>query len=158
MELRDVLAPGAVIAALRASSKKQLLQQLAAAIAPSVGQDGQSLFDILLTRERQGSTGFGGGIAFPHGRIAGLPAPTGLFARLADPIDYDAIDGRPVDLVFLLLSPIDRGAEHLKALARVSRTFRDAALVEKLRGSTSPDALYTMLVGVGNGAVGSRAA
>ncbi len=158
MELRDFLVPGAVIAALKAASKKQLIQQLAAAAAPLAGVDAARIVELVMERERLGSTGFGGGIAIPHGKLAGLPRVIGLFARLEDPVDYDALDKRPVDLAFLLLAPEGAGADNLKALARVSRTFRDLALVEKLRGSTSADALYAMLVDAGHDAVGSRAA
>lgn len=158
MEMREFLAPGAVLPALRSAGKKQLLQQLSAAAAPLAGIDEKLILDTLVERERMGTTGFGGGVAVPHGRIAGLDRIVGLFARLETPVDFDAIDGRPVDLAFLLLSPAGGSADHLKALARVSRTFRDAALQEKLRGSSSADALYAMLVGVGNDAMGSRAA
>jgi PTS system nitrogen regulatory IIA component len=148
MDLRDILSPAAVVAGVRATSKKQLFQRLAAAMAPLAGAEERAIVDAVMERERLGSTGFGGGVAIPHGKLPGLPRVMGLLATLADPVDYDAIDGLPVDIAFLLLAPEDAGAEHLKALARVSRTFRDRALVEKLKGSTSPDALYAMLVGV----------
>ena len=98
-------------------------------------------------REQLGSTGFGQGVAIPHGKIDGLTGIYGLFARLGEPVDYKAIDGRPVDLVFLLLSPPDAGAEHLKALAAISRVTRDAATLEKMRGARSRDALAAVLMG-----------
>lgn len=154
MELDDFLAPAAVIADLRTPTKKQLLQQLSHRAAALVGLDERRLLDTVMERERLGSTGFGGGVAIPHGKVDGLDRVFGLFARLGTPIDYDALDRQPVDLVFLLLAPTGAGADHLKALAAVSRTFRDRAVTAKLRGSTSADALYAMLT---NGAH-SRAA
>lgn len=149
MDLDDILSPAAVIADLKATSKKHLLQQLSARAAALTGLDPARVLDVILERERLGSTGFGGGIAIPHGKLPGLPGVFGLFARLETPIDFDALDRQPVDLVFLLLAPEGAGADHLKALARVSRTFRDRALVDKLRGSTSADALYAMLAASG---------
>jgi len=98
----------------------------------------------LADRERLGSTGFGGGVAIPHAKLEGLTAPTGLFVRLAQPIEFQAVDDLPVDLVFALLSPVDAGQEHLKALARISRRLRDRPFVDKLRGAGSPDALYAL--------------
>lgn len=145
MDLHDFLAPAAVVADLRASTKKQLLQQLCHRAAALTGIDERRLLDTVLERERLGSTGFGGGVAIPHGKVEGLSQVFGLFARLSAPIDYDALDRQPVDLVFLLLAPQGAGADHLKALAAVSRTFRDRAITAKLRGSTSADALYAML-------------
>lgn len=144
-DLNDILAPGAVIAALSVPNKKTLFQHLAAAAAPPVGIDPRLVVERLVERERLGSTGFGGGVAIPHGKIEGLDRVRGVFARLAQPIEFQAIDDMPVDLVFLLLSPPDAGVEHLKALARVSRRLRDRSLVAKLRGAGSPDALYALL-------------
>jgi len=134
-----------VVADLRGSGKKQLLQQLSGRASALTGLDERRILDTLVDRERLGSTGFGGGVAIPHGKIEGLDRVFGLFARLATPVDYDALDRQPVDLVFVLLAPQGAGADHLKALARVSRVFRDHALADKLRGSTSADALYAML-------------
>jgi PTS system nitrogen regulatory IIA component len=145
MDLHDFLSPQAVVADLRASSKKQLLQQLSHRAAALTGLQDRRILDTILERERLGSTGFGGGVAIPHGKVEGLDRVFGLFARLGQPLDYDALDRHPVDLVFLLLAPQGAGADHLKALARVSRVFRDRAMLEKLRGSTSADALYAML-------------
>ena len=150
MDLYDLLSPAAVTASLRASTKKQLLQQLSQRAAALTGYDERHIFEVITERERLGSTGFGGGVAIPHGKLAKLPRVFGLFARLDTPVDYDALDREPVDLAFLLLAPQDAGADHLKALARVSRMFRDRAFVEKLRGSTSADALYAMLAGGGH--------
>lgn len=131
---------------MKASGKKALLAELASRAASSFKIDERRLFDRLLERERLGSTGIGGGIAIPHGRMSALAQPRGLFARLAQPIDFDAIDERPVDIVFLLVAPEGAGADHLKALARVSRLLRDRGLVEKLRATESAEALYALMV------------
>jgi PTS system nitrogen regulatory IIA component len=147
VEIADLLAgPDAVLACVKASGKKALLAELAAKAATLYKLDERRLFDRLLERERLGSTGIGGGIAIPHGRMAGIAKPVGLFARLGHPVDFDSIDERPVDTVFLLLAPEGAGADHLKALARVSRLLRDRSLVDKLRATESADALYALLV------------
>ena len=138
--------PDAVLASVKASGKKALLAELAGRAASLLKLDERRLFDRLLERERLGSTGIGGGIAIPHGRMNGLSEPRGLFARLVTPIDFDSIDERPVDIVFLLVAPEGAGADHLKALARVSRLLRDRSLVEKLRATEKADALYALLV------------
>ena len=138
--------PDAVLAAVKASSKKALLAELAGRAAALYQLDERRLFDRLLERERLGSTGIGGGIAIPHGRMAPLSKPCGVFARLAHSVDFDSIDERPVDVVFLLMAPEGAGADHLKALARVSRLLRDRALVDKLRATDSADALFALLV------------
>lgn len=145
-DLTDLLAPEAVLAGVVVPNKKALFQQLGAEAAPPLGLDPRIVTERLVERERLGSTGFGGGVAIPHGKLDGLDRVTGLFARLVNPIDFQAIDGLPVDLVFLLLSPTDAGVEHLKALARVSRRLRDRAFVAKLRGAGSPDALFALFV------------
>lgn len=145
MEITDLLTPGSVIAALKAQGKKQLLQELAAKAAPLTELPERRIFETLTERERLGTTGVGQGIAIPHGRLAGLTKITGLFARLETPIDYDAVDNQPVDLVFLLLAPEQAGADHLKALARVSRLLRNQAVCEKLRAANKPEALYAIL-------------
>ena len=145
MEIEQLLRPDSVIAHLRATSKKQALQDLAKRAAEITGLYERAIFDVLLERERLGSTGVGNGIAIPHGKIAGLDRLYGLFAHADQPIDFDAIDEQPVDLIFLLLAPEGAGADHLKALARVSRLLRDRAICEKLRGSDSADALYALL-------------
>ena len=132
--------------AAKASSKKALLAELASRAAQLLKFEERRLFDRLLERERLGSTGIGGGIAIPHGRMTGLDRPRGLFARLAHPVDFDSIDERPVDIVFLLVAPEGAGADHLKALARVSRLLRDRSLVDKLRKTETADALYALLV------------
>ena len=143
-DLSDLLAPDAVVAGLVTPNKKTLLQQLAATAARLTGVDPRLIVERLVERERLGSTGFGGGVAIPHGKLEALPHVVGVFARLGTPVDFHAIDDLPVDLVFLLLSPPDAGVEHLKALARVSRRLRDRTFVAKLRGAGSPDALYAL--------------
>jgi len=151
MEISDLLAPEAVLGSLHARSKKQLMHDLAARAAQLSGLPEGRIFETLLERERLGSTGMGQGIAIPHGRLAGLPRIFGMFARLESPIPYDAIDDQPVDLVFLLLSPEDAGADHLKALARVSRLLRNHATCEKLRAAGKPEVLYAVLTEHSNG-------
>ncbi|HZS85128.1 MAG TPA: PTS IIA-like nitrogen regulatory protein PtsN [Stellaceae bacterium] len=145
MDIADLLTPDGVIASLRAPGKKQVLQELARRAASLAGLHERRVFEVLLERERLGSTGIGMGVAIPHGRVAELTRLYGVFARLERPIDFAAIDDRPVDLVFLLLAPESAGADHLKALARVSRLFRNAAICEKLRGTDNKDALYALL-------------
>ena len=141
-----LLGPDAVLASVKASGKKALVAELASRAAALYRLDERRLFDRLLERERLGSTGIGSGIAIPHGRMAGLDKPRGLFARLANPVDFDAIDDRPVDIVFLLVAPAGAGADHLKALARVSRLLRDRSLVEKLRATESAEALFALRI------------
>ena len=144
----ELLTPGTVKTGLRAASKKALLQQLAAIAAPLVGVAESRIAEVLGERERLGSTGLGGGIAIPHARLPDLKSVSGVFAKLHPPVDFDAIDRQPVDMVFMLLAPEDAGADHLKALAQVSRLFRDRLLVEKLRGTNNADAIYALLSGV----------
>jgi len=143
-DLSDLLSPQAVLAGLAVPNKKALFQQLAAIAGKQFGVDAKLVIERLSERERLGSTGFGDGVAIPHGKIEGLGRVVGMFARLAQPIDFNAIDDLPVDLVFLLLSPPDAGVDHLKALARVSRRLRDKGFIAKLRGAGSPDALYAL--------------
>lgn len=146
-DLSHILAADAVDARLHPANKKALFQQLATAAARLTGVPAKHIVTCLADREKLGSTGFGGGVAIPHGKMAGLPGLFGYFARLSEPLEYQAVDGLPVDLVFLILSPPDAGADHLKALAGVSRLLRDRQMVAKLRGARSPDALYALLVG-----------
>lgn len=145
MEIFQLLSPDGVVANLKANGKKQALQELAARASRITGQHERAIFDTLLERERLGTTGVGNGIAIPHGRLGGLDKLYGLFARVERPIDFDSIDEMPVDLIFLLLAPEAAGADHLKALARVSRLLRDKAVCEKLRGAESADAIYALL-------------
>jgi PTS system nitrogen regulatory IIA component len=145
MEISDFLSPDAVIPNLKVTSKKQALQELSRRIAELTGQAEREVFNVIQERERLGTTGVGNGIAIPHGKLPDLDRLYGMFARLERPIDFDAIDERPVDLIFLLLAPESAGANHLKALARVSRLLRDHSICEKLRGSDTADALYALL-------------
>ena len=143
--MHDLITPQAILANLKAGSKKQALQDMARRAAELTGQHERAVFDVLLERERLGTTGVGHGIAIPHGKLPGLERVHGVFARLERPIDFDAIDEQPVDLIFLLLAPEHAGADHLKALARVSRLLRDQGMCDKLRGSDSADAIYALL-------------
>lgn len=146
-DLSDILSDKAVDADMVVANKKALFTQLSAAAAKLTGLPAKTIVTSLNAREKIGSTGFGGGAAIPHGKIDGLPGVFGFFARLETPVDFQSIDNVPVDLVFLLLSPPDAGADHLKALARVSRAFRDSQTVAKLRGARSRDAIYALLAG-----------
>jgi PTS system nitrogen regulatory IIA component len=145
MPLIDLVAPNAIIPALKVNNKKQALQELAAKAAELTGQNERAIFEILLQREKLGSTGVGNGIAIPHGKLPKLGKLFGLVARLDRAIDFEALDGQPVDLIFLLLAPESAGADHLKALARVARLLRDADIAHKLRASRDADALYAVL-------------
>jgi PTS system nitrogen regulatory IIA component len=143
--LNDLVSPNAIIPALKVQTKKQALQELAAKAATLTGQSERAIFEILMQREKLGSTGVGNGIAIPHGKLPKLTSVFGLFARLDRPIDFEALDGQAVDLVFLLLAPESAGADHLKALARVARLLRDADVANKLRKSPDAEALYAVL-------------
>ncbi len=145
MEIVDLITPQNVIPNLRATSKKQALQELSRSAAEITNQHERMIFEVLLERERLGTTGVGAGVAIPHGKLPALDRLYGLFARLDAPIDFEAIDEQPVDLIFLLLAPESAGADHLKALARVSRLLRDRETCEKLRGSDTAEALYVLL-------------
>ena len=145
LEIADLVSPKSVVAQLRAPTKRQVLQELARRASTMTGISDKRIYDALSERERLGTTGIGTGVAIPHCRLAELNKLCGLFARLERPVPFEAIDDQPVDLVFLLLAPVDAGADHLKALARVSRLLRDRATCEKLRGANSADALYAVL-------------
>jgi PTS system nitrogen regulatory IIA component len=146
MEIADLITPSRVVAQLRATNKKQALQELAKRAAVMTGIQERTIYDVLIERERLGSTGIGMGIGIPHGRLPDLDKLCGIFARLDRPVPFDAIDDQPVDLIFLLLAPEGAGADHLKALARVSRLLRDRTVCEKLRGTDNADALYALLI------------
>ena len=145
MSLNDLVAPNAIIPALKVNSKKQVLHELAARAATLSGQSERAIFDVLMQREKLGSTAVGNGIAIPHGKMPGLTRLFGLFARLDRPIDFEALDNQPVDLIFLLLAPEGAGADHLKALARIARLLRDPNIAHKLRGSHDAESLYAVL-------------
>lgn len=145
MEIYELLSPGSVIANLRGTTKRQALQELSRRAAALIGQNEHKVFETLLEREQLGTTGIGGGTAVPHGRLPNLAKPVALFARLEKAIDFEAIDSQPVDLIFLLLTPSDASADHLKALARISRLLRNRAMCTKLRGTEDADAIYALL-------------
>lgn len=146
MEMSELLQENGVVANLKAGSKKQILQELSQLAAKLTGMHERAIFDVLLERERLGTTGIGRGIAIPHGKLKDLDQLHGLFARLEKPVDFDAIDDAPVDLIFLLLAPESAGADHLKALARISRLLRDEGMCGRLRNSSQPEALYALLL------------
>jgi len=145
MDLSDLVSPDAILPSLKANSKKQVLQTIAEKAAALTGVEEREIFETLVKREKLGSTGVGGGIAIPHGKLAHLDHIFGLFARLARPIDFEALDEHPVDLIFLLLAPENAGADHLKALARIARLFREPGVAAKLRATSDATALFAVL-------------
>jgi PTS system nitrogen regulatory IIA component len=145
MPLNDLISPERIMPSLRAQTKKQALQELSERAAALSGLTAREIFDALLQRERLGSTGIGNGVAIPHGKLAKVKQIFGLFARLDRPIEFEALDGAPVDLMFLLVAPESAGADHLKALAQVARMFRDPSLVAKVRATRDASALYSVL-------------
>ena len=145
MEIDGLISPGNVIANLHATSKKQILQELSRRAADLTGEPERTIFGVLMKREQLGTTGVGSGVAIPHGKLQSINKLYGMFARLEQPVDFQSIDERPVDLIFLLLAPETAGADHLKALARVSRVLRDSKICTKLRGTDTADALYAIL-------------
>jgi nitrogen PTS system EIIA component len=145
MALAGLLQQNAILPAMKANSKKQLLQELAAKASKITGLPEREIFDVILQRERLGSTGVGNGIAIPHGKLAHLSSIVGIFARLESPVDFEALDDQPVDLVFLLLAPEGAGADHLKALSRIARVLRDPEMVAKLRATDSASGIYAFL-------------
>ena len=147
MVLSDLIPEGGTAMDLSASSRKQVLQALSEIAAHKTGLEARIIFESVLQRERLGSTGVGQGVAIPHARLPSISKVTGFFARLKNPVDFESIDGRPVDLVFMLLAPEDSGAEHLKALARVSRSMRREDVRERLRAAPDIVAMRAVLVG-----------
>ena len=145
MELNDLLAADAIVPLLKASSKKQVLQELSERAAKLTGLPERQIFDKLLQRERLGSTGVGQGVAIPHGKLPELERIHGLFVLLDKPVNFDAMDDQPVDIVFLLLAPEGAGADHLKALARIARVLRSDGTLAKLRAATEADAIRAVL-------------
>ena len=145
MPTPELVAPNAIIPALKVNGKKQALQEIAAKAGELTGQSERTILEILLQREKLGSTGVGNGVAIPHGKLPKLTNLFGVFARLDRPVDFESMDNEPVDLVLLLLAPETAGADHLKALARVARLFKDADVVRKLRNSRDAEALYAVL-------------
>ena len=145
MSLHDLIDSEAIIASLKAPTKKQALQELSERASAVAGLPAREIFDALLQRERLGSTGVGGGIAIPHGKLPRVARMIGVFARLERPIDYEALDGEPVDLIFLLLARESAGADHLKALSRVARALRDPSLTARLRATKDASGLFLLL-------------
>jgi PTS system nitrogen regulatory IIA component len=145
MDLSELIRPESVMPALKASSKRQAIQELAAKGAELTGIDERVIFDALVQREKLGSTGVGGGIAIPHSKLKDIDRIHGAFARLSRPIDFEALDDQPVDLLFLLLAPENAGADHLKALARIARIMREPGVANRLRAAADPAALYAVL-------------
>ena len=143
--MRDFLSAQSVIAQLTAGNKADILQHLSALAATTTGKDTHTIFDTLWEREKLGTTGVGFGIAIPHGRVEGLDRVYGFFARLAEPVNFDSIDDKPIDLVFLLLAPESAGADHLHALAIVSRLLRDVKLCDQLRKAKNENELHRIL-------------
>lgn len=135
MDLSDLLAPGGILPGFEATTKKQALLDLATRAAELTKLDARTIYDTLLQRERLGSTGLGRGIAVPHVKLTGLQGIVCLFARLTKPIDFESLDGEPVDLIFMLLAPDHAGGDHLKALARISRLVREPKVLERLRAA-----------------------
>jgi nitrogen PTS system EIIA component len=146
MELGDLVTRDAVIASLQASSKKQVLLELAQKAGLHTGLDQREIFEALLQRERLGSTGFGRGVAIPHVKLRNLERTVCLFARLQPSVDYEALDGEPVDLIFLLLSPEHASGDHLKTLARISRLVREPKTIERLRNARDAAAIHSALI------------
>ena len=145
MDIAELISSEEIIPSLRVGSKKQALQELSKRAAELTGQPERAIFEVLIQRERLGTTGVGQGIAIPHGKLPELDRLYALFARLEAPVDFDAIDEQRVDRICLLLAPETAGADHLKALAQVSRLLRNKAICEKIRGSDGPDAIYALL-------------
>lgn len=145
MQIADLLVPESVFTGIKAHGKKQLFQDLASRAVGVVHLPEKRIFEIVMGRERLGTTGVGQGIAIPHGRDDDIEKIVGLFARLDPPVEYQAVDHQPVDLVFLLFAPESAGADHLKALARVSRLLRNQVVCSKLRAAASCEELYAIL-------------
>jgi len=150
MDISNLINMDTIFPKLKVSSKKQLIQELGNIAKNSIKRPVHEIATILMERERLGSTGVGHGVAIPHGRFAELNKICGIFAKLEKPVNYDALDNQPVDLVFLLLVPEEAGASHLKALAKISRVLRDQSVCEKLRGTDSGDAIYAILNSANN--------
>lgn len=146
MRIASILSPGMIASGLKPNGKKQLLQDVADIAARGTGLESREIFETLLQRERLGSTGIGNGVAIPHGRFPGLSQLHGVFVRLDKPIDFEAVDGVPVDLLFVLMAPEAAGADHLQGLARVARLLRQPALVQKLRATRDPAALHSVII------------
>ncbi len=145
MKISDIMTEKSVVMGIKANSKRQLLQKLAQKASEITGINDRTIFDTILERENLGSTGFGSGTALPHGRIADIDKVYGIVTKLNTPVDFESIDGKPVDLVFMLISPEGSGADHLTALAQVSRILKDEATCSKLRAASQTDEIFSLL-------------
>ncbi len=145
MDMNNLLTRDSVVADLNVTSKKQLFQELSKLSSAEIDVDKGEIFDMLFERERLGSTGVGNGIAIPHAKLNNLKHISAMFVRLKEPINFDAIDDQPVDIIFLLLAPIDADNQHLKALAFISRLLRDKTICEKLRRANKETGIYSLL-------------
>lgn len=150
MDINEIIDPDGVIANLKPSSKKQLLQELAEAGSVRTGIESHAIFECLLEREKLGSTGVGNGVAIPHAKLQGMDRMVGVFAHLNKPVAFEAVDDQPVDIVFMLLAPVGSGADHLKALSRVARILRNQSTLSSIRTSSDPDAIYSLLTSIEN--------
>ena len=145
MDINNILSPAGVLANLRPTSKKQLLQDLAEIGAEQTGMESHAIFESLLEREKLGSTGVGNGVAIPHAKLPGMDRIVGVFAHLTKPVMFEAVDDQPVDIAFMLLAPEGSGADHLKALSRIARILRNQSILASIRSSTDPDAIFSLL-------------
>lgn len=145
MELGDFLSRDAVITDIKASSKKQVLQALSEKASELTGLSARDIFDTIIQREKLGSTGVGNGVAIPHGKFSKYDRITGLFVRLERPVDFDALDDQPVDMIMMLLAPEEAGADHLKALSRVARVMRDRQRMDAIRNTDDSDAIHALM-------------
>lgn len=145
MKISDILSQNTILTSLKAGTKRQLLEEMSAKLAHHENIDSHLVEDAMVERENLGSTAYGGGIAFPHARIDGAKRVKAYFAKLSAPVDFDAIDGQGVDLIFMLVSPENSGADHLEALAVLSKAMRNKAMCAKLRKASTKDEIYKIL-------------
>ena len=145
MDISEIISPVSVLANLKPNSKKQVLQELAEVGARETGIECHTIFETLLEREKLGSTGVGNGVAIPHAKFPGMNGIVGVFAHLAKPVVFEAVDDQPVDIVFMLLAPEGSGAEHLKALSKIARVLRNQSTLAGIRSSADPEAIFTLL-------------
>lgn len=145
-EIKSLLSPDAVVVDLQANCKREALSLLSQKSSELTGLSAEAVFDTLMAREKLGSTGVGGGVAIPHGKFKKLDRMVAIVAKLAHTVDYDSVDDKPVDLVFMLLAPEDANAMHLKTLSKVARLMRNEDVRAAMRGATSADALYAIVI------------
>jgi PTS system nitrogen regulatory IIA component len=145
MELADILDEDCVLIGTGLKSKRDVLKRLAEAVAQKTGQGAQEIFEALDDRESLGSTGLGNGIAIPHGKFAPLKGVIAVFLKLDQPVDFEAVDDQPVDIIVMLLAPMGAGADHLKALAKVARVLRTESVLDAVRRSNDPKKIYATL-------------